>query len=405
MEVGGSRRSPVCIQESALSNVFRANRNLTRATERVPDRGWVVVVKWVSVISFVALSACGGRSARDISPSTGGTSGSGGGSAAGSAGTTGAVVTNSTGVDGLGCRGVPITDAQLDQAASTACAGTGLECGLLPSDLHLVVERSSRMNETIDGVSKWELIQRALQQLLPASSFTGFSLRVFGADGVGDAAACDPATYAIPIVPRGDGPAALESILGTLGALEPEGLAPTVPALAGALEEVERTQPSTLVGQRVVLILGGAPTECAGTPESLRATFEGSAVTSYVIALDPDFDVGPVGEATETWPFVISAGDPETRLTDALRHIAQGASRQLCSFGHPLPNAPQLTFDPARTRAFYGGEEIPHLASAEDCATSPNGGFYLQGDEYRSCACTCAGYTSCDGATWMFYCD
>lgn len=265
------------------------------------------------------------------------------------------------------------------------------------------------MLETIDGVSKWELVQRAVEQLFMPAPSAGFSLRVFGVNGVaGNADACDPTTYSEPIVPAGKGRAALESIRQALGALRPDGLAPAVPALAGALKEIERVQRDTRDAQRVVLILGGAPSDCAGTPDALRATFAGSNVTSYVIALDPDFDVAPVAEATETWPFVISSGHSETRLADALRHIASGASRRACDFGHALPSGPiPVLLD--RTRAFFGNDEIPRLANAAECATSTNGGFYVADEgsnlEYRSCPCTCAAYTTCAGAEWLFYCE
>jgi hypothetical protein len=355
------------------------------------------------ILVFVVLAACGGRSTRDQSQA-GGSGGSGARPGVGSGATAGELVTNSTGIDGLGCPGVPITDDAYASAAETVCAIAHVECGAAwPHDLHLLVERSERMRETIDGVSKWELTRRALKQFLAPSSFQRVSLRLFGADGGND---CDPATYTQPLVPPGDDEATVAAILAAMDTHAPGGLAPTVPALAGTLAEVQRIQNTTRDGQRVVLILGGAPTDCAGTPGSLRAAFAASPVTSYVVALAPDFDVGPVGEATETWPFLVEAGDSETRLADALRHITRGASRQACDFGRALPN--RVTVDPARTRVFFGDDEVPQLSSAAECASSDYGGFYLtegaEEPEYQSCPCTCARYTTCEGAEWLFYC-
>jgi hypothetical protein len=359
------------------------------------------------LLVFMALAACGGRSTRDLSRGTGGTVG-GSGATSGTGGTAGELVTNSTGVDGLGCPGVPITNEEYSHAAETSCAGLSVECGLaFPHDLHLVVERSSRMFETIDGVSKWELTRRALELFLEPSRWQRVGLRLFGG---AEPSLCDPTAYAVSTVPPGGDAATFAAIFAAMDALPPEGAAPTVAALAGTLDEVERSQQTTSDGQRVVLILAGAPTACGGTPESLRATFARSPVTSYVIALAPDFDVGPVGEATETWPFVIEAGHSEQRLADALKHIGSGASRQACDFGRSLPSHPSATIAPERTRAFFSDEEeIPHLADAAECARSDHGGFYLTevaGEpQYRSCLCSCARYVTCQGAQWSFYCQ
>jgi hypothetical protein len=403
----GADAASVLLRAVSVKRVSGRNRNLTQQAERAPNRDRVVVPRWFSALAFIALAACGGRSTRDLSSGSGGTgAGSGVTSGAGGGGTAGGLVTNSTGVDGLGCPGVPIADEDFEGAKATACMSLTVECGAtFPHDLHLVVERSSRMLETVDGVSKWELVRRALEQFLVPSSWERVSLRLFGAGGVSD---CDPAAYAAPVVPSGGETSTFAAIFAAMDALPPEGPAPTVAALAGTLEEVERVQQTTRDGQRVVLILGGAPTDCSGTPESLHATFARSPVTSYVIALAPDFDVGPVGEATETWPFVIEAGHSEQRLVDALRHIGRGASRQACDFGRSLPEEPP-DIVPEHTRAFFAGDQIPHLANAEECARSEHGGFYLTelaGElGYRSCQCTCARYVACEGAQWMFYCQ
>lgn len=383
--------------------------SLTHHAERAPDRVRVVVSKCAPLFVFIALGACGGRSTRDLPSGTGGT-GAGSGVTSGSSGggSAGGLVTNSTGVDGLGCPGVAITEDEYGHAADTACADRSVACGAaFPHDLHLVVERSSRMLETIDGVSKWELTRRALELFLVPSVWQRVGLRLYGGAGP---TVCDPTAYAMPTVSPGGDAATFDAIFAAMDALPPEGPAPTVAALAGTLDEVERIQQTTSDGQRVVLILAGAPTDCGGTAESLRATFARSPVTSYVIALAPDFDVGPVGEATETWPFVIEAGHSEQRLADALKHIGRGASRQACDFGLSPPSDPSIVIEPERTRAFFAGaDEIPHLADATECAGSEHGGFYLTelaGElQYRSCPCSCARYVTCEGAQWMFYCE
>lgn len=146
--------SPVCIHEANLSNVFVANCNLTHRAARVPDRDRVLGGEMASLLTLVALVSCGGRSDRELTSNAGGAT-NGGGDAAGTdgGGAAGAGVTNSTGIDGLGCRGVPIPQEEYDRAASAACAGVDVACGLSPVHLHLVLERSTRMNESIGGVS------------------------------------------------------------------------------------------------------------------------------------------------------------------------------------------------------------------------------------------------------------
>lgn len=356
------------------------------------------------------LVSCGGKSIAIVGygPDAGGSGGTESSSAGTSSAGTSTIVTNSSGVDGLGCPGVVLEPGESEAVAATACAALTTECvGGLPVDLHLLVEASSRMLETIDGVSKWELVRRGVAGFLTqVAPHHRVGLRVFGATD-GAASDCDPLTYAPPLVAPAHDSTTFAAIEDALATLEPSGSAPTVPALTGTLREIERIQKETRDGQRVVLVLGGAPSACGGTPAALEATFASSPVTSYVVALAPDFDVGPVGEETETWPFLIESGHESSRLTDSLLHIAAGATRQVCGFGRNVPADPDVL--PERTRAFFDGKEIPRLAGPADCASSDNGGFYLTESEgrleYRSCSCTCALFTTCETAEWTFFCE
>lgn len=216
------------------------------------------MVRLRSLLTLVALVSCGGRSDRELTLNAGGAT-NGGGDAAGTdgGGAAGAGVTNSTGIDGLGCRGVPIPQEEYDRAASAACAGVDVACGLSPVHLHLVLERSTRMNVSIGGVSKWDLVRRALGLFLMPESSVSVSLRVFGASGGVDSARdCDPVSYAPALVSPVNGASARQAILDAGDALDPDGPAP-VPAFEGTLAEVERLQRETSEAQRVVLILGG----------------------------------------------------------------------------------------------------------------------------------------------------
>jgi hypothetical protein len=273
-------------------------------------------------------------------------------------------------------------------------------------DIHIVLERSQRMLEAFGGVSKWEFTRRGLSAFLSRiSTPNSVGLQLFGRGGADSEVECDPFLYEAPVIEAAYDTHA--AILEVLDATSPSGDAPMVPALEGALRHAEAVQRGTSNAQRVVLILAGAPNACEDTPESLRAMFASSSVTSYVIALGPDFDVGPVGQATETWPFVIDAAHPSSRLADALSHIALGATRRTCDYGRELPSTPPVIVE--ATRMFLGSEEIPHLDDAASCAASPNGGFYLDTTaaipEYDFCPCSCASFTGCDSPETYFFCE
>jgi hypothetical protein len=265
------------------------------------------------------------------------------------------------------------------------------------------------MLELLGSISKWEFARRGIEEFLGrVASFHRVGLDLFPkANESAPAESCDSGAYQLPLHEPANDAASFRAILDRFDSMSPSGPAPTVPALEGALRHVEAVQKGTRIAQRVVLIVAGAPSDCGGTPDDLRVAFANSLVTSYVIALAPDFDVGPVGEATETWPFVLGEEQPSSRLADALWHATLGASRRACDHGRELPE--NVVIDRNASRMFFQNQEIPRLESAAQCDTSASGGFYLdeatQRPEYDFCPCTCARFTTCEAPELLMFCE
>jgi len=161
--------------------------------------------------------------------------------------------------------------------------------------------------------------------------------------------------------------------------------------------------PSTLV-----LLTATAPDGCSNdvTSDALARTVAASGLPTLVIALDADYDVDPIAKAGGLLPFRIGPGDAPSRLVEALgQTLSCGSPRSVngCGGMEIWEPPPGTRFDldtlSVSIEAHNARESLPRVSGPEACATSANGGFYL--DTSRSpntiefCPCSCARMSSC----------
>lgn len=228
---------------------------------------------------------------------------------------------------------------------------------------------------------------------------------------------CEVADYASPAVPisneAGRGPAIVES----LREHEPNGLTPTGPALAGALEHA-RSWAEEHPGRQAVTVLAtdGFPTECAPLelPElaamSAAALAASPSVKTFVIGVFSDLDLGQDGRArldqlaaaggTEQ-AFVINttqSADVAQDFLDALEVIRTTAVG--CEFRLDADAA--LDFDRVNLKVTtpFAGEQ--QLFNVPDAAACEEGAWYYERNErgvpvqINVCPEVCAGFTQRD---------
>lgn len=153
---------------------------------------------------------------------------------------------------------------------------------------------------------------------------------------------CDAAEYAAPAVPISLASTRGADIVASLGAQVPNGLTPTGPALAGALDEA-REWASQNPGRQVVTVLAtdGLPTECEPVefPDITRLAAEANSgnapVRTFVIGVFGSSDLGEDGRQNldrlaraggSSQAFVINTGgDVAEEFLEALNEIRDSA--------------------------------------------------------------------------------
>jgi hypothetical protein len=204
---------------------------------------------------------------------------------------------------------------------------------------------------------------------------------------------CESTMYANPTVPITALPNGTASVMGSLAARKPEGLTPTAPALAGAIEHARarmKVNPARKVA--VVLASDGFPSACMpNTIEAVadlaRAGADGvPAVATFAIGVvspsEKDSATANLGSVAiaggTTRAFVINtAADVTHDFQDALTAIRSSALA--CEF--KLPNPPVGTLDYTRvnvqlTRGDGSAETIPNVANKAACDPARGGWYY-----------------------------
>jgi hypothetical protein len=262
--------------------------------------------------------------------------------------------------------------------AGSACATSTVGAAQVPISLVFMMDRSGSMGgNAIDA--RWNAAVDSLETFFAtdASSTIKASLAFFAASNE-----CDLATYAAPQValrPLPD-PVAFSA---ALGATQPAGETPTLPAMQGAIAYAQQvkaalTDPHEKVA--IVLVTDGDPNTCGSTPENVAAEAARVAgdIKTYVVGvgnLAHNLDTIAIGGGT--YPHIqvdaSSAENTSTQLRAAISKIKAAALG--CTFPLPAPpnraildlNAVNVDYTPA-------GEASTTLPYSKDCANT--GGWH-----------------------------
>jgi hypothetical protein len=329
---------------------------------------------------------------------TAGAAGSDTGGSAGTAGSGGLVVTGGSGGT------EPCYGFSINAAGATGCVGTASPAVPSPVDLYVMLDRTSSMNEPLasSSMTRWEAVLAAFEQLAaePEVQAARVGLGFFSySASINEDVECNPANYAMPVVdilPLSDSGAAIVAAINDMAEWV-SGLAPTYPALQGALQRAIDRQNAAARPVAVVFITDGLPTQCQ--PQDMQSVaalaeegYLGFGVRTYAIGLGIGqwnlAQLARLGGTEE--PYIIDQGDGATQLRDALLDIANSPSR--CLFEVPDgadPDLLQVVFTPQAGAA----EELPRLDGAELCSQSAQGGWYYDASvsptAIRLCDCNC----------------
>lgn len=248
----------------------------------------------------------------------------------------------------------------------------------------LLVESSSRMAAASDGgMSAWDSVRDGLSEFveLPgaATDFT-VGLQFFPPEG-GPFDSCPAANDGLD-VQVSTLPGIAPSIVDRLYARLPAGLAPTGPALQGAIDNMRLVAANGM--PIVVLITVGPPTECAPLDVSGLTTIAANALSSTpsvrtaVIGIGADLDAfNDVAQAGGTsHAYLISDGDVRAQLVDALFTIA--GRNVPCTLSLPpgtvdygLIAVQQSSFD------YSHAHEIPKVTDPSACGLADDLGWFF----------------------------
>ncbi|HWA78388.1 MAG TPA: hypothetical protein VG937_38900 [Polyangiaceae bacterium] len=349
----------------------------------------------------VSASACGGKSERNAASScsscTGGTPAQPdprAGAGAGGAATTGGASTT-VWPDGFGCPGVP---SESFPEARTACAGSITSCEALPIFTHFLIERSSLMAAPWGNTTRWQFVREAM-----LSEALGGNLAVyfFGPNDP-SLSACDPTSYASPLVDVEFGQSSNQQLSDAFAFTSPSGGNPLRAALEGALPDLTRRVGANAPQQDLVIVTASAPDQCPSDVTTsdvagLLTSAREQGLRTVVISLDAEYDIQPLVDASGYLPFAFHAGDSPQRLQLALSQLRDACrgpiERGSCPVLSLPETAPDAVPDPNQVwviaDGFSGGEAIPRVAGPAECDGTPNGGFYVEGSLIHFCPCSC----------------
>ena len=204
---------------------------------------------------------------------------------------------------------------------------------------------------------------------------------------------CEVTAYSNPTVPITVLPGGAASISGALAARRPEGLTPTAPALAGAIEHARarlKADPTRKVA--VVLASDGLPSACtpntiAGVTALARDGAEGvPGVPTFALGV-----VGPSGDggvAAPIWaplrpPGALRSRSSSTPPQDVTRDFQAAlatirATALACEFKLPTPAAGALDYGRVNVQLTAGDGTVSTIANVENkAACDPaRGGWY-----------------------------
>ncbi len=293
---------------------------------------------------------------------------------------------------------------------SGVCVGEAYRSEMEPVDrslldVYLMVDQSSSMSDVTDGGSSgWAGLVSGLTAFTQDARLAGMAagIQYFPLNGR-EPASCT-AGYGTPDVEIATLPANSSALTASIAAHSPGGFTPTGPALTGAIDHM-KTWAGAHPGRVpvVVLVTDGFPTECQPQQIADIAAVARTAATTeprvrtFVIGVNlgaSGTNLDQIAEAGGTHAaFLLTSSNLATDLTTGMLSIR--VSPLQCVFSLP-PLADAGAFDRSRValrRIPKTGapEDLTSVASAEDCATHGDQGFYFDPPDAPTRVVACPG--------------
>jgi hypothetical protein len=368
-----------------------------------------------SLVLLLALACSGTSLGHDEVNAIGGSSTSFGGTAAISA--TGGRTSSggSAELPSSACPGLPYQPAAGGAAGGGGvCTGVAARAPALDLDLYIMMDRSdSMLNVTSIGFSRWHDVQAAVEEFIatPEAAKIRMGIQFFSLDGgYNDTADCQASNYASPAIEIGDLATTGREIAAAIGAIQPSGFTPSVPALVGAIEHARSWaagNPPTRA-TAVLLVTDGFATQCSDQSDQslMDAALAGMAndppIRTYVIGVSVGAgkfrlnDIaanGGTGEAYLTDDTDLTGG-----LVTALRNITTSPLK--CEYLLPESPSPLQQVDPALVQVVHTlangvQQEIPYATTRGGCSPTYGGWYYdsqTAPTKLIMCPCTCASF-------------
>ncbi|HMI89180.1 MAG TPA: vWA domain-containing protein [Polyangiaceae bacterium] len=301
---------------------------------------------------------------------------------------------------------VPTTDAAGPVPPSIDGQGGGPVCTAiqqhepfvrLPIDLYFMFDRSGSMATVEPGVAGTRMVavQTAIEAFLraPASAWFGAGIAFFpfipiDADGgLTPFQSCEVADYASAVVEIGDLPANAQTIRDAIGASEPLGATPALPALQGAVQYATArmsAHPERTVA--IVLVTDGEPTGCQSTidrvSEVAAAAFARTPrLRTFVLGVGPSTgNLDAIAAAGGTWKAFMATSSAADELSKGLNSIrAQMTTSVSCTYRVPAALS-TLDYEAAKIATSIGATGTPRvgirIASHADCDSTSDGWYF-----------------------------
>lgn len=354
-------------------------------------------MRLISITLFGALSCSLG-----CSDAEGSSDAEAGASGADYAGVTGGIdlTPSGSGTGGSGSGGGPMvgvaggSNACGSLQVSDGCVGEVFEGEGIPLDIQIIFDQSGSMATIVDestGETRMDAVFRAVEAFVSDSQSVGLGvgLSVFGYQPIG-ATSCDPDDYDSAAVAIATLPENAETLLGTLGAVEPTGETPTASAIEGGCR-ISTAHRSDNPGRAVVnlLVTDGEPkapvtsktTDCNPTlAEAVAAAQacrdDGAGIPTYVLGVGPSLDnLDQIAAAGGTEHAYLVADDTSSGVLEALNRVRASATIP-CEMPIDV-SAPNLHFDETSVVTLDRGCDLTRLERVESAASCDGGGFYF----------------------------
>ena len=319
-----------------------------------------------------------------------------------------------------------------------SCAASSSKGEQLPLDLYIMLDRSSSMNDSVSGGSKWSAVTAALKTYIGQPTLTGVSVGIqyfgqppsgqgcpttcqttadcgsfgpcflnqcIGCAGGGDS--CMAADYAKPDVEIAALPGAQAALTTSINAHSPTTSTPTSAALQGAIDHAKAWS-TAHTGHAVVVVLAtdGDPTECDTSIPNISA-IAGAGVNgtpkilTFVIGVGSSLgslnSIAAAGGTTKA--FVVDTNaNVNQQFLDALNQIRGTALG--CNYKIPLPKSGTPDFSAVNVQFTPSGgspQVIPQVADKSHCPASGMAWYYDNASaptQIILCASTCGTVTA-----------